>query len=133
MELGSPALQVLTPILPMGFPGGSVVKNLLTKQKTRIQSRCREDSLEKAMATHSSVIAWQTPGTGSLVDYSPFGRKDLVTGQQQLGRCRLDLWRGLLPRGISICLCHHSSHAAALWLKNNNSNSNYTQYLIAHF
>ena len=61
------------------------------------------------MATHSSVIAWEIPRMGSLLGYSPCGRKDLVTKQQQqLYLCQLDLWRVLLPRGVRICLYHHS-------------------------
>ena len=41
----------------MGFPGGSVVKNLPAKQATRVQSLDQEDPLEKEMATHSSILA----------------------------------------------------------------------------
>ena len=31
-------------------------------------------ALEKEMATHSCVLAWRIPGTGSLVGCSPWGR-----------------------------------------------------------
>ena len=48
----------------MGFPGGSVVKNLPAMQETQVQSLGWEDPLEKAMATHSSVLAWRIPGAG---------------------------------------------------------------------
>ena len=44
----------------MGFSGGSVVKNLTVTQETQetyVQSLCREDPLEKEMATHSSILA----------------------------------------------------------------------------
>ena len=44
----------------MGFPGGSVVKNLPALEM-RIQSLGREDPLEKDMATHSSIHAWRIP------------------------------------------------------------------------
>ena len=47
----------------MGFPGGSVVKNLPAKQETRVQSLDQEDPLEKGMATHSSILAWEIPRT----------------------------------------------------------------------
>ena len=47
----------------MGFPGGSVVKNLQDKQETRVQSLGWEDSLEEDMATHSSILAWRIPWT----------------------------------------------------------------------
>ena len=43
----------------MGFPGGSVVKNPPAKQETWIWSLGREDPLEKEMATHSSIHAWE--------------------------------------------------------------------------
>ena len=34
-------------------------------------------SLEKEMATHSSVLAWRIPGTGSLVGFRLWGRTEL--------------------------------------------------------
>ena len=45
----------------MGFPGGSVVKNLPAKQETLVGFLGQEDSLEKEMATHSSILAWRIP------------------------------------------------------------------------
>ena len=45
----------------MGFPGGSVVKNLPAKQETRVQSLGQEDLLEKGMATHSSILTREIP------------------------------------------------------------------------
>ena len=47
----------------MGFPGGSVVKNLPAVQETWVQSLGWEDPLEKEMATHSSILAWEIPWT----------------------------------------------------------------------
>ena len=47
----------------LGFPGGSVVKNLPAKQETGVWSLGREDLLEKAMAPHSSNLAWRIPWT----------------------------------------------------------------------
>ena len=35
-------------------------------QETRVQSLGREDSLEKEMATHSSILAWRIPLTEEL-------------------------------------------------------------------
>ena len=49
--------------LTSGFPGGSAVKNLLVVQETWIQSPGQEDSLEKEMTTHSSILAWKIPWT----------------------------------------------------------------------
>ena len=44
-------------------------------------------TLEKAMATHSSVLAWRIPGTGSLVGCRLWGRTESdtteATWQQQ--------------------------------------------------
>jgi len=46
-----------------GFPGGSVVKNLPAKQETWVRFLGREDPLEKGMATHASIIAWEISWT----------------------------------------------------------------------
>ena len=46
-----------------GFPGGSVVKNLSAKQETQVLFLGQEDSLEKEMTTHSSILAWKIPWT----------------------------------------------------------------------
>ena len=53
----------LVTIKPMDFPGCSAVKNLPAKQEMWVQSLEREDPLEKEMATHPSVLAWQIPWT----------------------------------------------------------------------
>ena len=45
------------------FPGGSVIKNAPTMQETRVRSQGWEDPLEKEMATHSSILAWEIPWT----------------------------------------------------------------------
>ena len=47
----------------MGLPGGSMVKNLPAKQKTWVRSLGWDDPLEKEMATHSSILAWEIPWT----------------------------------------------------------------------
>ena len=39
------------------------VKNLPAMQKTSVQFLGQEDSLEKGMATHSSVLAWRIAWT----------------------------------------------------------------------
>ena len=55
---------VLTMIVViLGFPGGSVVKNLPAMQETRVQSLGQEDPLEKEMTIHSSILAWEIPWT----------------------------------------------------------------------
>ena len=40
-----------------------MVKRLLAMQKTWVQSLGLEDPLEKEMATHSSILAWEIPWT----------------------------------------------------------------------
>ena len=47
--------------IPVCFPGSSVVKNPLARQKTQVSSLHQEDSLEKEKATHSSIVAWRIP------------------------------------------------------------------------
>ena len=39
------------------------VKNPTAMQETQVQSLGWEDSLEKGMATHSSILAWRIPWT----------------------------------------------------------------------
>ena len=41
-----------------------MVKNLYTMQETQFQTLGQEDSLEKGIATHSSIHAWRLPGMG---------------------------------------------------------------------
>ena len=53
------------------------VKNLPVMQETEVRSLGEEDSLKKEMATHSSILAWKSPGQRSLVGYSPQGHKEL--------------------------------------------------------
>ena len=51
-------------------------KNLPAMQETQVRFLGQEDPLEKEMATHSSILAWEIPQTeepGRL--YSPWGRK----------------------------------------------------------
>ena len=40
-----------------------MIKNLPAMQETQVQSLCREDPLQKGMATHSSILAWKIPWT----------------------------------------------------------------------
>ena len=39
------------------------VKNLPAMQETRVPSLGREDPLEKGVATHSCILAWEIPWT----------------------------------------------------------------------
>ena len=40
-----------------------MVKNLPEMQETQVQSLGQEDFLEKEMATHSSILAWEVTQT----------------------------------------------------------------------
>ena len=44
------------------LPVAQTIKNLPAMQETQVRSLGQEDSLEKGMATHSSVLAWRIPG-----------------------------------------------------------------------
>ena len=53
-------------LLTLYYPGGTVIKNLPIMQKiqkTWGRSLGREDLLEKEMATHFSILAWEIPWT----------------------------------------------------------------------
>ena len=64
----------MTPNLhSLGFPGGTVVKNLPTMQEAQVPSLGWEDSLEKEMATHSSIPAWEIPWTEEPSVLQPMG------------------------------------------------------------
>ena len=43
-----------------------MVKSLPTMQETQVRSLGWEDPLEKAVATHSSTLAWKIPWTEEL-------------------------------------------------------------------
>ena len=46
-----------------GFPEGSAVKNLLPLQEMQVRSLGWDDPLEKEMATHLGILAWEIPWT----------------------------------------------------------------------
>ena len=64
-----------------------MVKNMPAKQETQVQFLGQEDPLEKEMATHSSILAWEIPWTGVPGWQWSMGLQrvepDLVTKQQQ--------------------------------------------------
>ena len=73
-------------------------------QETWIQSLAWEDPLKKKMATHSSILAWESHGQRSLVGYSPWAQKRVrhnwATKQQQ----QINLGGGLRSRVLMIPL-----------------------------
>ena len=56
-------LWFVVAVLKMGFPGGSVVKNLHAVQETIVRSLGQKDPLEKEMTIHSTIFAWRIPWT----------------------------------------------------------------------
>ena len=46
-------------------------------QEMEVQYLGGEDPLEKELATHSSILAWEIPGTEEPVGYSPWGCKNV--------------------------------------------------------
>ena len=64
-----------------------MVKNQSTTQETQVQSLGQEDSLEKEVATHSSILAWKIPWAEEPGGLQSMGLQrvghDLVTEQQQ--------------------------------------------------
>ena len=55
------------------FPGGSELKNLPVMYEMQVQSLGQEDPLEKEMATHSSIVAWEIPRTEEPGRLLPMG------------------------------------------------------------
>ena len=53
------------------------VKNLPAVWETQIRSLGLEDALEKGMATYSSILAGESHGQKSLMDYTSWGCKEL--------------------------------------------------------
>ena len=43
-----------------------MIKNLLAMQETQVLTLGQEEPLEKGMATHSSILAWNIPWTEEL-------------------------------------------------------------------
>ena len=58
------------------------LKGLPAMRETWVQSLGREDSLEKEMATHSSILAWRIPWTEEPGGHNPWGRKESGTTEQ---------------------------------------------------
>ena len=47
----------------MGFPGSTAIKNSPVTQEMWVLSPDWEDPLEKEMATHPCILAWEIPWT----------------------------------------------------------------------
>ena len=58
------------------------VKNLPAMWETWVRALGQEDTMEKEMATHSSILAWKFHGQRNLEGCSPWGRKELDMTEQ---------------------------------------------------
>ena len=56
----------MIPTFLLGFPDGSAAKYTPAMQEIQVRSPGWEDSLEKEMATSSSILAWEIPCTEEL-------------------------------------------------------------------
>ena len=80
------------------FPGGSVLKKIcLPMQETQVRSLNLEDPLEKEMANHFSILAWEIPWTEEPGGLQAMGSQraglDLVTKQQQHAKRKTNLFQ----------------------------------------
>ena len=66
----------------LGFPPGSVVKNLPAMQETWVHSLCQKDPLKKGMAAHSRLLSGEFHGERSLADCSPWSHTELDTTER---------------------------------------------------
>ena len=57
-------------------------KYLPAMQKTQVQFLGQEDSLEKGMATHSSILAWRIPWTEEPRGLQPMGSQESDTTER---------------------------------------------------
>ena len=100
------------------FPGGAVVKESVCQYRRCCFDLWVRKSLEKRMAAHSNVLAWEIPWTGS----SPRGCKESNTAEQmstntriQWGVCSLQARRVSSPEYDHIGTWISALQASGLW------------------
>ena len=81
-----------------GFPRGSVVKNPPAMQEMQVRSLGQEDPLEEGMATHSSILVWEIPGTEE-----PGGLQSMASQRVRLclsdwACCTHNMWYAVVAR-----------------------------------
>ena len=81
VEFAFPIHFISQTLHDVGFPGGSVVKNLPAMQEMQVWSLVQEDPLQKGMATRSSILAWST-SMDREAWRAPWGCKKSDTTQQ---------------------------------------------------
>ena len=70
-------LKTITAQLTKGSESPCVSFEIYNKYSTSISCAGNPGFLEKEMATHSNILAWESHGQRSLVGYSPWGHKEL--------------------------------------------------------
>ena len=78
------------------------VKSLPAMQKTWVQSLGQEDPLEKGMATHSSIIAWEIPWTEESGKLQSIGCGESDTTEQLTLSLFFVYKSELISRGTSL-------------------------------
>ena len=63
-----------------------MVKSLPAVQKTQVQSLGWQDTLEKGMATHSSILAWRIPWTEEFGELQSIGSQRVGHDWSNLAR-----------------------------------------------
>ena len=74
MDNVRPSLKLI-----IGVKSINPVINVGDLQEMLVQSLGWEDPLEKKMATHFSILAWEIHGQGKLVGYRAWGHKRDMT------------------------------------------------------
>ena len=69
--LGQPGMTQIK--APMASLVAQIVKRLPAMWETRVRSLGWENPLEKEMATHSSILAWEIPWTEEPGELQPMG------------------------------------------------------------
>ena len=92
-----------------------MVKNLPAVGEIGIRSLSWEDSLEKGMATHSSILAWRIPWTEEPGGLRPWGHKESDTTEPRTQHSQssfhtlililLNFWDDFFfPLSLCVCL-----------------------------
>ena len=80
-----------------------MAQNLPAMQETRVKSLGQEDSLEKGMAIHSSILAWEIPWTEEPGGLQPMGSQKSLTTTERLTHLLstgCELGKSWLSRGV---------------------------------
>ena len=85
-----------------------MVKNLLAKQEMWVQSLSWEDPLEKEMATHSSILAWEIPWGEGAWQATVHGVAKESDTTEQLNKYVLYIVPLLDFAALGLCCCPHA-------------------------